>query len=102
MLVRLFPAAESDFADIVDYYSNVSSSLSERFISELDLSLNRLIASPSMGSPRYAHFLPDRSLRVWQLKHFPFLIFYRLDHGTLAVLRVLHERRALAPEMISV
>nr|WP_229202289.1 type II toxin-antitoxin system RelE/ParE family toxin [Pseudoduganella aquatica] len=75
--------------------------MAERFISELHSSLAKLCGNPGIGSPRYAHFLPDRSLRVWQLRQFPFLIFYRVDQSTLAVLRVLHERRALTAEIIS-
>ncbi|WP_433694139.1 hypothetical protein [Herbaspirillum seropedicae] len=38
----------------------------------------------------------DRSLRMWQLDHFPYLLFYRTQAETLSLLRVLHERRALS------
>lgn len=56
---------------------------------------------PGVGSRRYAHFLPDQSLRVWQLDRFPFLVFYRIDGVWLEVLRVLHERRDLLPNLIA-
>ncbi|WP_269749277.1 type II toxin-antitoxin system RelE/ParE family toxin [Herbaspirillum autotrophicum] len=38
---------------------------------------------------------------MWQLDHFPFLLFYRIDGQLLDVLRVLHERRDLSADLIT-
>ncbi len=98
---KLAPIAKSDVQEITDYYADISPELAERFVDELEISLHGLCFQPGLGSRRYAHFLPDRSLRVWQLDHFPFLLFYRVDGIWIDVLRVLHERRDLSASLIS-
>lgn len=49
-----------------------------------------LVEHPSVGSLRYAHLLPDESLRVWSFHRFPFLVFYRVSGDVLDFVRVLH------------
>ncbi|AYR23849.1 type II toxin-antitoxin system RelE/ParE family toxin [Herbaspirillum rubrisubalbicans] len=98
--IRLSPVAQGDILDISDYYAERSPTLAERFIEELILTLHGLTRQPDMGSRRYAHLLPDRSLCMWQLDHFPYLLFYRNKDETLHLLRVLHERRALSRAII--
>lgn len=101
MRFKLSPVAKSDILDISDYYADISVGLAERFVDELDATLHGLCFQPGVGSRRYAHFLADKSLRVWQLDHFPFLLFYRIDGQSLDVLRVLHERRDLSADLIT-
>lgn len=98
---KLTPVAKSDVLEITDYYIVISDELAERFVTELETTLRDLCLQPGMGSRRYAHFLPDQSLRVWQLDRFPFLLFYRIDHVWIGVLRVLHERRDLSADLIN-
>lgn len=101
MEFKLAPVAKSDVLEITDYYAEISTELAERFVSELETTLHGLCLQPGVGSRRYAHFLADQSLRVWQLDRFPFLLFYRIDGTWIEVLRVLHERRDLSANMIS-
>ena len=101
MRFKLSPVAKCDILDITDYYADLSVALAERFVSELDATLYGLCFQPGVGSRRYAHFLEDHSLRLWQLDHFPFLLFYRIDGQLLDVLRVLHERRDLSADLIT-
>lgn len=101
MRFKLSPVAKRDIFDITDYYADISVALAERFVNELDVTLHGLCFQPSVGSRRYAHFLADQSLRMWQLDHFPFLLFYRIDGQSLDVLRVLHERRDLSADLIT-
>jgi toxin ParE1/3/4 len=101
MRFKLSPVAKGDILDITDYYADISVGLAERFVDELDATLHGLCFQPGVGSRRYAHFLEDQSLRVWQLDHFPFLLFYRIDGQSLDVLRVLHERRDLSADLIT-
>lgn len=101
MEFKLTPAAKCDVTEISDYYAEISAELAERFISELQTTLQDLCFEPSIGSRRYAHLLPDQSLRTWHLDHFPFLLLYRIDGLEIEVLRVLHERRDLAANLIS-
>lgn len=101
MRFKLSPVAKRDVLDIADYYTEISPALAERFVDELDVTLHGLCFQPGVGSRRYAHFLTDQSLRVWQLDRFPFLLFYRVDGQMLDVLRVLHERRDLSADLIA-
>lgn len=101
MKFKLAPVAKRDVLKITDYYAAISPDLAERFVGELETTLHGLCFQPGVGSRRYAHFLPDQSLRVWQLDRFPFLVFYRIDGAWLDVLRVLHERRDLAANLIT-
>lgn len=101
MEFKLAPVAKSDVLEITDYYAEISTELAERFVSELETTLHGLCFQPGVGSRRYAHFLADQSLCVWQLDRFPFLLFYRIDATWIEVLRVLHERRDLSANMIS-
>lgn len=101
MEFKLAPVAKNDVLEITDYYADISPELAERFVTELEATLHGLCFQPGVGSRRYAHFLPDKSLRVWQLDRFPFLLFYRVDGAWLDVLRVLHERRDLSASLIA-
>ncbi|RXZ38635.1 type II toxin-antitoxin system RelE/ParE family toxin [Oxalobacteraceae bacterium CAVE-383] len=101
MRFKLAPVAKRDILDITDYYTEISVTLAERFVDELDTTLHDLGFQPGIGSRRYAHFLADQSLRMWQLDQFPFLLFYRIDGQLLDVLRVLHERRDLSADLIA-
>jgi toxin ParE1/3/4 len=98
---KLAPVAKSDVVEITDYYTEISADLAERFVAELEATLHGLCLQPGLGSRRYAHFLSDRSLRMWQLDRFPFLLFYRVDGVWVDVLRVLHERRDLSASLIA-
>jgi toxin ParE1/3/4 len=96
----LRPRAKNDLLDIVDHYTGISAELAERFTVELNSTLLGLCSHPGLGSRRYAHFLPDQSLRCWHLDRFPFLVFYRVGGNSLSVLRILHERRDLSASLI--
>ena len=101
MKFKLAPSAKNDVLDITDYYTNVSAPLAESFVAELETTLRALCLQPGLGSRRYAHLLPNHSLRSWRLDRFPFLLFYRIDGVWLEVLRVLHERRDISADLIS-
>lgn len=100
MRIRLSPVAQRDILDITHYYTELSPRLGERFTEELTATLRSLTRQPGMGSRRYAHLLPDRSLRMWQLDHFPYLLFYRAPEETFSLLRVLHERHTLPADAL--
>lgn len=63
------------------------------FIDALEDAYLRIGRHPNSGSPRYAHELGITGLRSWQLRRFPYLVFYveRDDH--VDVWRVLHAQR---------
>jgi toxin ParE1/3/4 len=99
--LRLRPAARHDANAAQDWYDDAAPGLGEAFTDELLNALSFLAEHASMGSRRYAHFLPDHSLRIWSLDRFPFLIFYRVSGEVLDVVRVLHERRDIVASLIA-
>lgn len=48
---------------------------------------------PATGSPRFAHDLNLPSLRAWQLKRYPYVVFYMEQTDHIDVWLVRHERR---------
>jgi toxin ParE1/3/4 len=48
---------------------------------------------PETGLPHFAHDLNLPSLRAWQLKRYPYVVFYMEQTDHIDVWRVLHERR---------
>ncbi|MDW3688597.1 type II toxin-antitoxin system RelE/ParE family toxin [Cupriavidus sp. CV2] len=99
--LRLRPSARKDANAAQDWYNDAAPGLGEAFTDEFVSALAFLAEHPSVGSRRYAHFLPGDSLRVWSLDRFPFLVFYRVNGDMLDVLRVLHERRDIVASLIA-
>ena len=63
------------------------------FVDALETAYDRLGRHPGIGSLRYAHELGLPGLRSWQLKDFPYTIFYVEGAKTVDVWRVLHAHR---------
>lgn len=99
--LRLRPAARRDADAAQDWYDEAAAGLGEAFTDELLNALDFLVGQPDVGSLRYAHLLPDASLRVWSLDRFPFLVFYRVSGEVLDVVRILHERRDVVASLIA-
>lgn len=99
--LKLRPAARTDADAAQDWYDDAAPGLGGAFTDELLSVLAFLVEHPSVGSRRYAHLLPDESLRVWSLDRFPFLVFYRVSDEVLDVVRVLHERRDIVASLIA-
>jgi len=99
--LKLRPAARGDANAAQDWYDDAAPGLGEAFTDELLSVLAFLAEHPSVGSRRYAHLLPDESLRFWSLDRFPFLVFYRVVGEVLDVVRVLHERRDIEASLIA-
>ncbi len=93
MELAIFPSAAIEIQAAFDWYSEIQTQLGEAFVDELDAGYTLLLRQPGIGARRYAHFLPDESLRFWAMDRFPFLIFYRYDATHLQVIRLLHEKR---------
>jgi toxin ParE1/3/4 len=49
---KLSPVAKRDVLDITDYYTDISPTLAERFVDELDTTLHGLCFQPGVGSRR--------------------------------------------------
>ncbi|MBB3015965.1 type II toxin-antitoxin system RelE/ParE family toxin [Cupriavidus alkaliphilus] len=99
--LKLRPAARGDADAAQDWYDDAAPGLGNAFTDEFLSALAFLVEHPSVGSRRYAHLLPDESLRVWSFDRFPFLVFYRVSGDVLDVVRVLHERRDIVASLIA-
>ncbi len=87
-------AANRDVRDALSYYAaEAHQEVALGFIEALEEAFAHIGRSPSSGSPRYAHELNLPGLRSWQLKRYPYIVFFieRVDH--VDVWRVLHAER---------
>ena len=75
------------------YLGEGSTSVAIAFVTAIERTLDRVRAHPSAGSPRYAHELNLPGLRCCSVIGFPYLVFYRMEAGTVTVWRVLHAER---------
>ena len=86
--------ANRDVHDALSYdVAETSREVALGFIEALEEAFAHIGRSPSSGSPRYAHELNLPGLRSWQLKRYPYIVFFidRADH--VDVWRVLHAER---------
>ena len=79
-----------DVADCADYlFTERGEEVARRWKESLDQTVALLSRFPEIG--RVRHDLPFSGIRTFFLKEFPrYLIFYRLEGGTLDLLRVRH------------
>jgi toxin ParE1/3/4 len=93
-------AAVEDINKIADYYTDMSGKmLARRFANVLKASFRRISSYPGVGSLRYEAVLGLDGLRVWQLRGFPYLVFYVEGSDEIEVWRVLHAERDLMAEL---
>ena len=86
--------AERDIDDAIGHYqAEGGQDLALRFIDALQQAFQRIGRHPGVGSPRYAYELGIEGLRVWPLRRFPMLVFYREQPDHIDVWRVLHAQR---------
>ena len=85
-------AARKDLRGIWQYYARVASpQIADQMLHEIGETGERLTDRALMGRARDDVALGLRSI----LRH-PYVIFYRVSNGTVAIVRVLHGRRNLA------
>lgn len=63
------------------------------FVEDLESAYRHIGSHPASGSLRYAHELNLPDVRCWQLRRFPYLLFYTERADRIDLLRVLHARR---------
>jgi toxin ParE1/3/4 len=86
--------AERDIdAAFEDYLSDGGTEVALAFTDALERAMLHIFRHPASGSPRYAHELNLPGLRHWQLKGFPYLIFYMEMDARIEVWRILHGQR---------
>ncbi len=86
--------AQRDIDDtITRYAAEGGEALALRFIDALEQAFQRIRRHPGVGSLRYAYELGLEGLRVWPLRRFPILVFYREQPDQIDVWRILHAQR---------
>lgn len=86
--------AADDAREIVRFYRHEGGeALARRFAAALRGGLDHIRTAPASGSPKYRPDTGIEDLRVWPVKGFPYLIFYRFDGQQVVILRVLHSAR---------
>ncbi|MBC7163815.1 MAG: type II toxin-antitoxin system RelE/ParE family toxin [Roseovarius sp.] len=86
--------ARQDIDDAIEYYlKEAGDDVALRFIGALERAFALVSAQPLSGSLRYAYELNLPGLRVWQLREFPWLVFYLEAAEHIDVWRVLHGKR---------
>lgn len=85
--------ASSDVDAALDFYLREAEELARDFIDELERATQHIEKNPATGSPRYAHELNIPYLRFWQLRRFPYALFYIEHSDHLDVIRCVHMSR---------
>lgn len=86
--LKIRQLAQIDIQEIVDYYDDISSKISDKFLDNLYKELSFLEAKPKSFQIKY------KTTRVRYVKGFSFGIHYRiLNESVVEVLAVLHTSR---------
>ena len=85
--LKKLPAVEADVAEAAEWYEARRPGLGDAFIAAVQSADRELLAAPLRYSARYA------DIRRFNLRRFPYGIFFFLDGDALVVLGVLHARR---------
>ena len=86
--------AQKDVTIAIAYYLEQDvPGAAEDFITALEKAVGHIGRHPTSGSPRYASELGLPELRCWQIKRFPYLLFYIECDEHIDVWRILHAER---------
>lgn len=92
--VVLRERARDDVEAAVDWYrEEAGADVALAFVDELEAALAHVARHPRSGSVRYSVELQIPALRCWQLRRFPYLLFYVELGDGIDVWRVLHGHR---------
>ncbi len=78
---------EADISDSSEYYTDISESLNERFLSEIGTVISEIQQEPLLHQVRY------RNVRIALTKTFPFGIHYFIEGKDIYIARILHTSR---------
>ena len=93
---RFSPAARREFAKALKDIEHIAAA--ERLKRVVDLAVRRIGDHPALGRRELA--LADARYRLWSVPGFPYIIFYRPDRTSPAVVRFVHTARDL-PRMLA-
>ena len=86
--VIYLPEAEDDIVSAHEEYEGHLEGLGDRFARAVRDQVERIAAMPEM----YGEIADG--VRAALLRHFPFVVYYRIENGRVVILSVTHGRRA--------
>ena len=82
------PEALAEYSEAAYYYSEISSSLAERFIFHIENGIDKIISHPLAWQPI------EEDIRRYLIKRFPFGIYYTIeDNDSIIIQAVMHLSR---------
>lgn len=72
------------------YAEESGETLARRFVEGFRAAVDHIHANPAAGSPRFREMTGLFDLRVWPVRGFPYLVFYRDTPEGVLILRILH------------
>ncbi len=85
---------QADVENAIAYYlEQGAQNAVEGFIAALEKAMEHIRRHPTSGSPRYAAELGLPDLRCWQVKRYPYLVFYVECENYVDIWRILHCQR---------
>lgn len=87
MILKWHEEAEAEFASAAVYYEDRVEDLGERFIHEVEVTLDRILVAPS----RFRLF--DGECRKASLARFPYFLIYRTNGNNAQIIALMHSSR---------
>ena len=87
LVLKILTEASVDIKEYTTWYSDISPSLSIRFVSQLYDGFAKIVDNPN------AWFNLARRVRRYKLPNFPYLILFFEEPGYIVVFAVIHEKR---------
>jgi plasmid stabilization system protein ParE len=87
--LRVLPDAEMELQSAALWYEDKRRGLGVEFVALVDRALQSILENPE-GCPKWR---ADRQYRQRPLKRFPFMVFFRLDPGTVEIVALAHAKR---------
>jgi Plasmid stabilisation system protein. len=91
-VLEFTPQAREDIREIVLWYRNEVEGLEERFLLNLEVSINSLIKNP------FIYQINFETIRAVLISKFPYRLHYIVEGNSIKVLGVIHVKRS--PKLI--
>lgn len=82
---RFHALAKEELLHATDYYYQINPKLADYFINSVESALERISSFPKTGTPSV------EGTRKIVLKHFPYLLFYKLYESEIIIFAVAHQ-----------
>jgi plasmid stabilization system protein ParE len=87
--LRVLPAAEAELLSAAAWYEGKRRGLGIEFVAVVDQALRSILENPE-GCPIWRASRPYRKV---PLERFPYIVFFRLDPGTVEIVAISHSKR---------